>query len=109
MTRTQQELRDVARRGGFDFDTYSPGDGVTRYRFFPDPGHDYFSGDGDYTALGYAEAMAYARGRLTGAGYATREALGKIDRVLGQAAEAGHTCDYLKRIARFTLSFGRFS
>jgi len=43
--------------------TYSPGDGVTRYRFFP-PGSesDYFSGSELYTALGLAEAVTFMRG-----------------------------------------------
>ena len=44
--------------------TYSPGDGVTRYRFFEKPS-DYFGPEnGTYTALGLKEATIYARGRL---------------------------------------------
>lgn len=53
--------------------TWSPGDGVTRYRFFTlrpgqgtsaDPTSDYFGPEnGDYTALGRKEALAYASGR----------------------------------------------
>ena len=44
--------------------TYSPGDGVTRYRFFDKPGNSYFGPDnGLNTELGYKAACAYARGR----------------------------------------------
>lgn len=45
--------------------SYSPGDGITRYRFFKSPpnGQNYFGPEnGSYTALGFAEAIAYARG-----------------------------------------------
>jgi len=54
---------------GFVIDTYSPGDGATRYRFFSNAGDrpDYFSGHGIYTALGWKEAEAFARGLLAGA------------------------------------------
>lgn len=46
---------------------YSPGDGVTRYRFFtclqPDANQDYFGPhSGDYTSFGAAEAMAFLQG-----------------------------------------------
>ena len=50
---------------GYAVYTYSPGDGVTRYRFFENakPSQDYFGPDnGIYTALGYAEAEAFASG-----------------------------------------------
>ena len=66
MTRVQ-ELRDYCETGSFHVTTYSPGDGVTRYRFFSKEGNDYFGPDeGDWTALGIAEAWAYARGRRQG-------------------------------------------
>lgn len=43
--------------------TWSPGDGQTRYRFFNIPGNSYFGPkNGIYTALGYKEALTYARG-----------------------------------------------
>ena len=48
---------------GYSVDTYSPGDGVTRYRFFDKPGQDYFGGSHPlYTALGYKEAYTFAQG-----------------------------------------------
>jgi len=56
---------------GYVIYTYSPGDGVTRYRFFKNasPKQDYFGPDnGIYTALGYAEAEAFAQGLLSESG-----------------------------------------
>jgi len=56
---------------GYAIYTYSPGDGVTRYRFFKNasPKQDYFGpANGIYTALGYAEAEAFAQGLLSEAG-----------------------------------------
>lgn len=50
---------------GWSVKTYSPGDGVTRYRFFYNApvGQSYFGpANGRYTALGFKEAMAFARG-----------------------------------------------
>lgn len=46
--------------------TYSPGDGVTRYRFIKSRGGkpvSYFSQDGVYTAPGIKEAETFVRGR----------------------------------------------
>jgi hypothetical protein len=46
-------------------ETYSPGDGVTRYRFFENasPKQTYFGPEnGMYTALGFKEAVSFARG-----------------------------------------------
>ena len=43
--------------------TWSPGDGVTRYRFFKNPGNDYFGPEnGIYTALGLKEANVFLAG-----------------------------------------------
>lgn len=50
----------------FSVDTYSPGDGVTRYRFFDVPNGRYFADRGSFTALGYKEAVTYARGLADG-------------------------------------------
>ncbi len=50
---------------GYSVETYSPGDGVTRYRFFKNAPakQDYFGPDnGIYTALGYKEAETFASG-----------------------------------------------
>lgn len=76
MNNKQDVLRTECESHGFTFDTYSPGDGMTRYRFFPRPevladgtvsnSANYFAGDGDYTALGWKEALAYATGRVHG-------------------------------------------
>lgn len=55
---------ELEEASGLCVATWSPGDGVTRYRFFrPKPGGcDYFADEPLYTALGFKEAMAYARG-----------------------------------------------
>lgn len=55
------KLREVAKSVGLHIDTWAPGDGVTRYRFFTKPS-DYFAGDGLYTALGLKEAWCFLRG-----------------------------------------------
>lgn len=55
-----QAIKRLANLAGFDVHTYSPGDGVTRYRF--GHGDDYFSMQSSYTALGASEALAYANG-----------------------------------------------
>lgn len=61
------ELEIHAEAAGLIVRTWSPGDGVTRYRFFEDrPGRerqDYFGPEnGIYTALGLAEAWTFVRG-----------------------------------------------
>lgn len=56
---------------GYSIETYSPGDGVARYRFFENasPKQDYFGpANGIYTALGYAEAEAFAQGLANASG-----------------------------------------
>lgn len=61
-----QELNEAcqAAEKPFYVNTYSPGDGITRYRFFSNAGNSYFGPEnGDYTALGKKEALSYARGR----------------------------------------------
>ena len=60
MTRLE-ELQEEAKAVGLHIDTYSPGDGVTRYRFFTEPS-DYFAGRGTYTALGLGEARVFVTG-----------------------------------------------
>ncbi len=50
---------------GWTFHTWSPGDGVTRYRFFHNaPAKQSYHGpkNGNFTALGFKEAMAFASG-----------------------------------------------
>lgn len=60
-----QELQDYCKRFKLYVARYSPGDGITRYRFFL-YNTDYFSGHGKYTALGLKEAWTYARGFADG-------------------------------------------
>lgn len=73
------ELKHNCEQAGFYVATYSPGDGVTRYRFFTEPGNSYFGpGSGVYTALGFKEADAYATGRIHGTAAGLRTAAAKI-------------------------------
>jgi hypothetical protein len=65
-----EELSERAAKVGLYVRTYSPGDGVTRYRFFGDPANTYFGPDnGVHTALGIGAAHAFvdafAVGRIT--------------------------------------------
>ena len=58
-------LRREAAKQGLYVGTYSPGDGITRYRFFKSPHGrpvSYFSQDGLYTALGLKQAEAWLAG-----------------------------------------------
>jgi len=57
LTDLREELPD-----GFGVDDYSPGDGVTRYRFFDREPFGYFAGRGIYTALGIKEAQTFTAG-----------------------------------------------
>ena len=67
MTRLEELQQDAARVGMF-VRTYSPGDGVTRYRFFrisdtEQERQTYFGpANGAYTALGIKEAETYLAG-----------------------------------------------
>ena len=62
MTTTKQ-LADIAYGYGLDVFTYSPGDGVTRYRFAKVGAQDgYFGGDGITTLLGRKEARLWLLG-----------------------------------------------
>ena len=56
-------LQEEAKVAGLYVCTYSPGDGLTRYRFFDKPGNSYFGpANGIYTALGLKEAQTYLAG-----------------------------------------------
>lgn len=62
-TRIQQLEENLPRN--WKVFSHSPGDGQTRYRFFEDcdNNQNYFGPkDPKYTALGFSEAYAYARG-----------------------------------------------
>lgn len=55
-----EELQAAARTGGLYVATHSPGDGVTRYRFFDKPGNSYFGpANGVCTELGLKKAWRY--------------------------------------------------
>lgn len=59
----KEELTCICESVGIYYRTYSPGDGVTRYRFFRNPGNSYFGPDtGMYTALGIKAAFDYVAG-----------------------------------------------
>ena len=58
---TRREMLRRAELLGLYVDSYSPGDGVTRYRFFTEE-TDYFAGDGVGTALGVKDAMTFLDG-----------------------------------------------
>jgi hypothetical protein len=55
------KLTRFTRDNGMSVGRNSPGDGVTRYRFFENPnvGNDYFSGSGMCTVLGLKKAWKY--------------------------------------------------
>ena len=63
-----------ARELGLYVGTWSPGDGMTRYRFFEDgvvtakdePVQDFNSSDGLFTAGGKGEALVWLRGYRRG-------------------------------------------
>ena len=71
-------FQDLLKRSKLFCDTYSPGDGITRYRFFStsrDYFRDYFSADGLYTALGRKEAITFLDGVVTGRWFGMQDAL----------------------------------
>ena len=57
-----QALSDAARECGLHVDTWSPGDGVTRYRFFDKPSGYFGPHSGIFTALGFKKAAVFVRG-----------------------------------------------
>ena len=66
---TSKEVRKLAEAAGVHVDTWSPGDGITRYRFaFPVPG-SYFawrSCDVLATCLGARAALQFLHGVVAG-------------------------------------------
>jgi hypothetical protein len=63
MATRYEKLESEAHKRGLHVARWSPGDGVTRYRFFTKAGNSYFGpDDGIFTALGIGEAMRYAKG-----------------------------------------------
>ncbi len=59
-------LRNTAAHYGLYIYTYSPGDGVTRYRFSKNANSDYFACYPNYIALGISEAEHYVAGFING-------------------------------------------
>ena len=59
------EARESLEPMGLTIDTWSPGDGETRYRFLP-LGHSYFSHDGIATVLGKGKADIFLTGLIQG-------------------------------------------
>jgi len=72
MTKLEQ-VRAAAAAARLYVDSYSPGDGVTRYRFMTTD-VDYFATNGVFTALGIADALTFAIGAMTGYQQAQEEA-----------------------------------
>ena len=63
MANRKEQLSTNAARVKLYVRTYSPGDGLTRYRFFKKKGNSYFGPDnGIYTALGIKEAETFLDG-----------------------------------------------
>jgi hypothetical protein len=69
-----EDLQDYAKTVRLTVATYSPGDGLTRYRFFdkPGPGQTYFGpASGIHTALGLKKAWDFVYSYS--AGYGARQ------------------------------------
>lgn len=69
-----KEVEEAYNYVGLHVDSYSPGDGVTRYRFFVEPPYDYFAGRGIYTALGRKDALTFVNGYRYGRTQGLKEA-----------------------------------
>lgn len=57
----QKDIVALTAAAGLFFDTWAPGDGTTRYRFF-EQSTDYFAADGLATFLGARDAAIWIRG-----------------------------------------------
>lgn len=72
MTRLES-LQESAREAGYYVGTWSPGDGVTRYRFFrladikPDEQSYFGPANGVFTALGLKQARTWLSGASSSA------------------------------------------
>lgn len=64
MTRLD-DLRSVLAPLGLTVDTWSPGDGMTRYKFLP-IGKEYFSDRGIATVFGFKDADLFTTGLVQG-------------------------------------------
>lgn len=62
---TKSEVLEFAKESGLHVDTWSPGDGATRYRFFLVES-DYFAGSAVGWALGAKSALLFVQGYRAG-------------------------------------------
>ena len=62
----RSELTELANLCGLEIDTYSPGDGITRYKVFrsndPSTKGGYFAGDGIFRSIKRKEVLAFLNG-----------------------------------------------
>lgn len=85
---TFKDVQRAAYLAGLAVSTWSPGDGVTRYRFFKlegiNPSQDYFGpANGMHTALGAKAAIEYATGCADGAEMNVKYKIVRFFRVSG--------------------------
>lgn len=86
------ELEAAARGVGLYVATWSPGDGVTRYRFFTRAGNSYFGPDnGIYTALGLKEAWTFVRGFAARKGLPNPLTRSEVAQVLRRTKDVART------------------
>jgi hypothetical protein len=64
---TKKEALKLAGVAGLHVETWSPGDGATRYRVFERPSA-YHAGGELYTALGSRDLLSWVHGYLDGSG-----------------------------------------
>lgn len=64
--KTQNDIRKTAARLGLYVETWSPGDGKTRYRFFHEQPSSYFGPSSCFTCLGEREADMFLTGYAHG-------------------------------------------
>lgn len=80
---TKAKVTEQAREVGLYVATWSPGDGMTRYRFFAKPS-DYFGPEnGIYTALGAKEAGTFIEGYAYGKGADAKVRRQLLDALVG--------------------------
>ena len=87
--KTQKDVAAAAAQAGLKVCTYSPGDGVTRYKFFKlegcDPQQSYFGpANGIATVLGASKAIAFAEGFENGVEVNVRYRIIRFYRVSGR-------------------------
>ena len=70
--KTKSDLIERAQSLNLSVATWSPGDGMTRYRFFQDEDAEYFADEPLYTALGLKEAFTWLSGYAAGKRDATK-------------------------------------